>query len=174
VVRGVGRGTDLTLGVGGRRWWVADGRENMPDGEVYVAPHAGSLEGEITFARAAVHAGRAIEGVRLRFARGQVVEASARRGQAFLDAALQTDAGARRAGEFAFGLNDGIERFTGEALFDEKIDGTVHLALGASLPECHGDNESALHWDLVCDLRAGGEAHADGRLVYRDGRFLDG
>ena len=111
--------------------------------------------------------------MRLRFRGGEVVEADAARGQGFLDEMLALDEGARRVGEFSFGLNDAVTRFTGETLFDEKIGGTVHLALGESYPESGGVNRSALHWDMVCDLRRGGEVYADGELVYRDGRFLE-
>lgn len=172
-LRVVGPGTELVLGVGGRTWVAADGRQNMPDGEIFTAPHVETVEGEIRFPFPALYGGRVLDDVRLRFERGEVVEARARRGEAFLREMLEVDDGARRAGEFAFGLNPGIQRATGETLFDEKIGGTVHLALGSAYPECGGTNESAIHWDLVCDLREGGEVHADGERIYRDGRFLD-
>jgi aminopeptidase len=114
-----------------------------------------------------------IEGIRLGFEGGEVVEASADRGQEFLREMVGMDDGARRVGEFAFGMNEAIQEFTGHTLFDEKIGGTIHLALGKSYPETGGRNESALHWDLVCDLRDGSEGYADGELVYRDGKFID-
>jgi aminopeptidase len=110
----------------------------------------------------------------LEFRDGEVVAARAQQGEAFLQEMLRVDDGARRAGEFSFGLNEAISDFTGHPLFDEKIGGTVHLALGASSPESGATVQSALHWDLVCDLRSGSEVYADGELVYRDGRFLDG
>ena len=173
-LRIVGDGTDLVLGVAGRRWIPARGQENFPDGEVFTAPLESSVEGEIRFTYPAVFQGREVDDVRLRFHDGEVVEASAARGQAFLEQMIGLDDGARRAGEFAFGLNDGVGRFTRNILFDEKIGGTVHLALGTAYPECGGTNRSALHWDMICDLRTGSEVYADGALVYRDGRFLDG
>jgi aminopeptidase len=170
-LRFVADGTDLTLAVGGRTWIPADGRENFPDGEVFTAPHETSAEGEIRFSYPAVFRGRQVDDVRLRFHGGEVVEATAARGQDFLEEMIAVDEGARRVGELAFGLNDAISVFTRNILFDEKIGGTVHLALGTAYPECGGENHSALHWDMICDLRSGGEVYADGALVYRDGRF---
>jgi aminopeptidase len=173
-LRVVTGGTDLTLGVEGRTWIPCGGHENFPDGEVFTGPVETSLEGEIHFTYPASFQGRLVEDIRLVFAGGEVVEATAGRGQDFLDGMLAMDDGARRAGEFAFGLNDAITEFTKNTLFDEKIGGTVHLALGKAYPESGGRNQSALHWDLVCDLRSGSEVFADGELVYRDGRFLPG
>jgi aminopeptidase len=167
-------GTDLTLGVDGRRWIGSQGKENFPDGEVFTAPLETSVDGEIRFTYPAVFQGREVDDIRLRFEGGEVVEASAARGQEFLEEMISLDAGARRVGEFAFGLNEAISIFTRNILFDEKIGGTAHLALGTSYPECGGENRSALHWDMICDLRAGSEVHADGELIYRDGQFLDG
>jgi aminopeptidase len=109
----------------------------------------------------------------LRFEQGKVVEATAAHGQDFLEEMLDVDEGARRIGELAFGLNDAVTIFTRNILFDEKIGGTVHLALGNAYLETGGENRSALHWDLICDLRSDSEVYADGELVYRDGRFLD-
>jgi aminopeptidase len=172
-LRVVGDGTDLTLGVAGRTWVSSDGHENFPDGELFTGPVETSVEGTIRFTYPAVFDGRQVSGVELEFQEGEVVTARAERGQELLEEMLAMDDGARRAGEFSFGLNDAVREFTGHTLFDEKIGGTVHLALGASYPESGGKNESALHWDLVCDLRAGSEVYADGELVYRDGRFLD-
>jgi aminopeptidase len=171
-LRFVGEGTDLTLAVGGRTWIPSEGRENFPDGEVFTAPHEASAEGEIRFTYPAVFRGRQVDDVRLRFRGGEVVEATAARGQEFLEEMIAVDDGARRVGELAFGLNDAIAVFTRNILFDEKIGGTVHLALGSAYAESGGTNRSALHWDLICDLRSGGEVYADGELVYRDGRFL--
>jgi aminopeptidase len=171
-LRVVADGTDLRVGVEGMHWIVCDGVHNLPDGEVFTAPVEASVEGTIRFTYPAVFQRRAVADVKLRFREGVVVEALAAQGQSFLEEMLGLDAGARRPGEFAFGLNDAVSGFTGETLLDEKIGGTVHLALGEAYPESGGTNTSALHWDMVCDLRRGGEVFADGELVYRDGRFL--
>ena len=171
-LRIVADGTDLTVGVEGRTWIPCDGKENFPDGEVFTGPVETSLQGRIRFTYPATFAGRMVRDVELRFEGGDVVEASAADGEDFLREMIALDPGARRAGEFAFGLNEAVQEFTGHTLFDEKIGGTVHLALGKSYPESGGVNQSALHWDLVCDLRSGSEVYADGELVYRDGSFL--
>jgi aminopeptidase len=173
-LRVVANSTDLRLGVEGRTWVASDGKSNFPDGECFTGPVEDSVTGEIRFTYPATFQGRLVEGAWLRFEHGEVVDAGADRGAAFLHEMLELDGGARRVGEFAFGLNDAVTAFTGEILFDEKIGGTVHLALGESYPQTGGVNRSALHWDMVCDLRRGGEVYADGELVYRDGRFLDG
>ena len=173
-LRILGPDTDLRLGVGGRGWEVADGRVNMPDGEIFTSPVEDATEGEIRFTFPALYAGREVTDVRLRFEGGRVVASEAARGGEFLESLLDRDAGSRILGEAAFGLNYGIDRFTGNILFDEKIGGTVHVALGSSFPEVGGRNDSSLHWDLICDLRADGEVHADGELVWKAGRFLDG
>jgi aminopeptidase len=171
-LRIVADGTDLALAVGGRMWVPSEGHENFPDGEVFTAPLEEGVDGEIRFTYPAVFRGRQVDDVRLRFAKGEVVEATAARGQDFLEEMIAVDEGARRLGELAFGLNDAIQLFTRNILFDEKIGGTVHLALGSAYPECGGENRSALHWDMICDLRSGSEVFADGELIYRDGRFL--
>jgi aminopeptidase len=173
-LRVVGEDTDLTLGVAGRTWKRAKGATNLPDGEVFTGPVETSVEGTIRFSFPAIIRGRQAEDVALRFEGGQVVEATARRGEDFLREMIGMDDGARRAGEFAFGLNRAVTEHTGSLLLDEKIGGTVHLALGRSIPGTGGTNVSALHWDMVCDLRRGGEVYADGELLYRDGAFLDG
>ena len=173
-LRFVAEGTDLTLGVAGRSWFASSGRENFPDGEVFTGPEETTAEGVIQFSFPAVYRNREVDGVRLRFERGAVVEATAERGEEFLRAMIEQDEGARFLGEVAFGLNDALTDSARSTLLDEKIGGTVHLALGASYPETGGINVSALHWDMVCDLRSGGEVWADGALVYRDGRFLPG
>jgi aminopeptidase len=171
-LRVVAEGTDLRLRVGGRRWISASGRHNLPDGEVFTGPREDATEGVVTFAMPSAWGGQRVEGARLRFEAGRCVEAEAASGEAFLRAALDTDEGARTLGEFAFGLNEAIQAPTLDTLLDEKIGGTVHMALGASYAVTGGTNESALHWDLVCDLRNGGEVYADGRLIQRDGRFV--
>ena len=172
-IRIVGADTDLRLGVEGRKWQPADGRYNMPDGEVYTSPHEAATEGEIRFTFPALFRGREVEDIRLCFEGGKVVAAEADRGLEFLEALLEVDDGARRLGEVAFGLNYEIDRFTNNTLFDEKIGGTMHVALGSAFEELGGRNTSALHWDLVCDLRADGEVYADGELVWRAGRFVE-
>jgi aminopeptidase len=173
-LRIVAEGTDLRLSTAGRTWIASKGRENFPDGEVFTGPVETSVEGEIRFTYPAIFNAREVEDVRLRFEGGEVVEATATRGQPFLREMIAMDDGARRVGEFAFGLNDAITTFTRDTLYDEKIGGTIHLALGTAYPETGGLNRSALHWDMVCDLRSGSEVYADGELVYRDGRFLNG
>jgi aminopeptidase len=172
-LRIVGPGTDLTLGVEGRRWQAADGRYNMPDGEVYTSPLETVTEGEISFVFPALFHGREVADIKLRFEGGEVVSAEASRGREYLDAMLEIDDGARRLGEVAFGLNYEIDRFTQNTLFDEKIGGTMHVALGAAFTDLGGLNNSGLHWDLVCDLREDGEVYADGELVWRAGHFLE-
>ncbi|MDQ2983513.1 MAG: aminopeptidase [Actinomycetota bacterium] len=171
-LRIVGPDTDLTLGVEGRRWAAADGRLNMPDGEVYTSPVEDATEGTVRFGFPAVFEGREIEDVRLRFEGGRVVEHEARVGADYFAALLAMDDGARVLGEAAFGLNYEIDRFTRNILFDEKIGGTMHLALGFGFEELGGINRSRLHLDLICDLREEGEVYADGELIWRAGRFL--
>lgn len=172
-VRIVGDGTDLELSVAGREGIVSSGLRNMPDGEVFYSPVEDSAEGTVSFSEfPAVYLGQQVEGARLVFREGRVVEATARSGQEFLRQVLATDDGASRLGELGLGCNPRITRFTQNVLFDEKIDGTVHLALGGSYTYAGGRNESAIHWDMVKDLRPGGELHADGELVQRDGRWL--
>jgi aminopeptidase len=171
-LRIVGRDTDLRLVVEGRTWIAADGKFNVPDGEVFTSPVEDGAEGEIRFSFPAIFHGRAVDDVRLRFEGGQVVAAEAARGGDYLNALLDMDAESRFLGECAFGLNYEIDRFTRNILFDEKIGGTVHVALGAGFPQAGGKNRSALHWDLICDLREEGEVYADGELVWRAGGFL--
>jgi aminopeptidase len=164
-------GTDLRLGVGGRAWVNSDGRRNMPSGEVFTGPHERSATGRIQFDIPSSPAGVDVSGVELELRDGEVVGARAERGDAYLRRALATDDGARRIGEVGIGTNFGIQRPIGAILFDEKIGGTVHVALGRSYPETGGRNESALHWDLICDLRTGGRLTADGQTIVEDGRF---
>ncbi|WP_069803029.1 aminopeptidase [Thermogemmatispora onikobensis] len=171
-IRVLSEGTDLTLSIVGRRFINSDGRRNFPSGEIFTSPVEESLEGTITFDLPSAVDGRLVEGIRLAFAGGKVVEASARQGQDYLLRMLDIDNGARIAGEFAFGNNWNIQRSTRNILFDEKIGGTIHLALGASYPEAGGQNRSALHWDLICDLRKGGEVWVDDTLFLKDGRIL--
>jgi aminopeptidase len=144
----------------------------MPDGEFFTGPHEDATEGEIAFSFPASYGGREVSGVKFRFAGGKVVDASAEHGEAFLLEMLDTDAGARILGELGIGTNYGIATGTMEILLDEKIGGTVHMAVGASYPESGGVNESAVHWDFVCDLRQGGALEVDGAEIQREGRFV--
>ncbi|MDO8188386.1 aminopeptidase [Conexibacter sp. JD483] len=164
-------GTDLTLSVAGRTWANSDGRRNMPSGEVFTGPIEDSANGMIRFTVPSAPGGVDVEEVTLTFRDGDVVEAHAARGQEYLDRTLATDPGARRLGEIGIGTNFGIDRAIGAILFDEKIGGTVHLALGRSYPETGGVNESAVHWDLICDLRESGRLSADGVVLQEAGAF---
>ncbi|MCW3049913.1 MAG: aminopeptidase [Solirubrobacterales bacterium] len=164
-------GTDLTLSVKGRTWVNSDGKRNMPSGEVFTGPHETSASGRVRFTVRSAPAGIDVDGVELEFREGEVVGARAERGDAYLQRALATDEGARRVGEVGIGTNFGITRPVGVIIFDEKIGGTVHLALGRSYPETGGKNSSALHWDLICDLRAGGRLSADGEKIMENGAF---
>jgi aminopeptidase len=165
-------GTDLTLDVRGRTWVNSDGRRNMPSGEVFTGPHETSANGRIRFDVPSSPAGVHVSGVELTFRDGEVVEARADQGDAYLQRALGTDAGARYLGELGIGTNFGIRRPVGTILFDEKVKGTVHLALGRSYPETGGRNISALHWDLIVDLRKGGRLTADGEVIQENGNFV--
>jgi aminopeptidase len=165
-------GTDITLDVTGRTWINSDGRRNMPSGEVFTGPHEHSANGTIRFTVPTGPRGVTVTGVTLTFRDGEVTQFSAERGEDYLRAALDTDPGARFLGELGIGTNAGIDRPTGHILLDEKMAGTVHLALGRSYPETGGTNASALHWDLICDLRDGGQISADGEPVVRDGAPL--
>jgi aminopeptidase len=167
----VADGTDIRLGISGRHFVVAEGTHNMPDGEFFTGPVEDSVEGEVTFHLPATIAGREVAGVRLRFEAGRVVDASAERGEEYLTSLLDTDPGARTLGELGIGTNYGIAFGTKSILLDEKIGGTIHMAVGASYPETGGVNESAVHTDLVCDLRQGGRIEVDGKVVQEDGKF---
>lgn len=171
-VRIVGPGTDLSMDIGGRTFINSPGVHNMPSGEVFTGPVENSVEGEIAYDYPVVNQGREIDGIRLVFRMGKVVEASASKNEGFLLKMLDMDPGARRLGELGIGTNFRIQRFIKNILFDEKIGGTVHLALGSAYPETGGKNKSALHWDMIKDLRKGGELHIDGKCVQKDGRFL--
>ena len=165
-------GTDLTMDVAGRKWINCDGAANFPDGEVFTGPVVESVNGKIRYSFPAAHLGRECDGIELTFRDGKVVEATADKGEGFLLAMLDQDDGARFVGECAIGTNYGITRYTKNTLFDEKIGGTVHFAVGQGYPETGNTNESSLHWDMVCDLRQGGEISIGGEAFARDGRFL--
>lgn len=168
----VGPDTNLRVRTGGRTWINADGKRNFPDGEIFTGPIEDSVNGTVRFSYPAIIAGREVDDVRLRFENGVVVEASAGKNQTFLEQMLSMDEGAKRLGEFAFGTNFEITQFTRNILFDEKIGGTIHMALGAGYPDSGSQNQSGLHWDMICDLRAGGEVRVDGELFMKDGEFV--
>ena len=165
-------GTDIKLGVAERTWVPCAGEHNMPDGEFFTGPVEDSVEGEVAFSFPAAYGGREVAGVRFKFEAGKVVDASAERGEDFLIEMLDSDDGARRLGELGIGTNYGIETGTKEILLDEKIGGTVHMAIGMSYPESGGVNDSSVHWDMVCDLRRGGSIVVDGEELSRDGKFV--
>lgn len=171
-IRIVAPDTDITFGVKGRKWTNCDGRVNFPDGEVFTSPVEDATEGHIRYTFPAVYSGKEVENVRLVFRKGRVVEARADKNEALLKAMLDTDPGARTVGELAFGTNYSIRRFTKNTLFDEKIGGTMHVAVGAALPEAGGHNKSGIHWDMVCDTRQNSTVYGDGRPIMKNGRFL--
>jgi aminopeptidase len=171
-IRVTGPETDLSFSIEGREFINCDGKNNMPDGEVFTGPIEDSMQGNVYFSYPAIYDEREVTGVRLWFEKGRVVKASAEKNEKFLLETLDTDEGARRVGEFAIGTNEGVTRFTRQILFDEKINGSFHMALGAGFPESGGCNESAIHWDMVCDLRRGGEILVDDKLLYKNGRFI--
>ena len=173
-VRIVGPGTDLSFSIKGRTFMNSDGKRNMPSGEVFTGPVEDSAEGFIEYDFPVCHGGREIEGIRLVFKKGLVVEATARKNQSYLRAMIDIDPGARRLGELGIGTNFQIQRFIKHILLDEKIGGTVHLALGQSYAETGGTNKSALHWDMIKDLRKGGELIIDGKVIQKDGKFAKG
>jgi aminopeptidase len=169
----VGEGTDLTFGVKGRKWISCSGQRNMPDGEVFTAPVENSANGTVRFSFPGIFSGREIEDIKLTFKGGKVVKASAAKGDELLKQLLKID-GADRLGETAIGTNHRITRFTKNMLFDEKMGGTIHMALGMNTaPETGGLNKSALHWDILKDMKRGSEICADDRLFYKNGKFLD-
>lgn len=168
-LRIVAEDTDLRMKVAGRKWMNSDGHRNFPSGEVFTGPIEETVNGHIRFTFPAIRGGAAVEDVRLKFENGRVVDASASGGEEILLRELETDEGARYLGEVAIGNNYGIQRFTRNTLFDEKIGGTIHVALGNSYPDTGGKNRSAIHWDMVCDLRQGGVVYADGEVIHENG-----
>ena len=164
-------GTDVRMSLAQMTWINCDGHENFPDGEVFTGPVVDSVNGQINFSFPAVHHGRECDGVKLTFKDGKVIDTSAAKGEEFLISMLDMDAGSRFLGECAIGTNYSITRYTKNTLFDEKIGGTVHFALGAGYPETGNKNESGLHWDMVVDLRQGGHVEIDGEKINIDGKF---
>ena len=171
-VRILSKDTDISFSTKGRKYVVDDGHINMPGGEVYTAPLDESAEGYIQFEFPAVFSGQYVEGIRLQFSKGEVVEAHASRNEELLHQLISMDEGAKRIGEFGVGTNYGINRYCYDLLFDEKIGGTAHIALGRAYEQCGGINQSAFHWDLIKDLREEGQLILDGKVVMQNGTFL--
>lgn len=164
-------GTDLRVGIAGRKFINCAGHHNFPDGEVFTGPEERKIDGTIRYSFPACLSGREVDGVELTFEKGKVVKATAEKNEKFLHSMIGMDPGASRAGEFAVGLNSGIQQYTRNILFDEKIGGTIHIALGKGYPESGSRNDSALHWDMVCDLRQNGEMWVDGKLFMKKGKI---
>jgi len=164
-------GTDLKMSVKGRKWIECSGRVNFPDGEIFTGPIEDTVEGQIEFSYPAVYMGRVVENVKLEFKKGKVVKESAGKNQDFLASMLNMDKGARFVGEIAIGTNYDIKHFSKNILFDEKIGGTCHLAVGKSIDESGGKNISSLHWDMICNMKKG-QITADGKVIYRNGKFV--
>lgn len=171
-VRVVGRNTDLRFSVEGRKWLFGDGRMNLPDGEIFTAPVNDTLNGRIAFEFPGVLGGRLVHDIQLEWQNGVLVSASASKNEDFLKRILESDEGASRLGEFAIGTNYGIDRFCKDIFYDEKIGGTIHIALGRSYPVCGGKNQSAIHWDIIKDMREEGAIYLDGRKVFEKGKML--
>ena len=169
-----GPNVDLTLSVKGRTFDNSFGTYNMPDGEIFTGPVEDSVNGWVKFTYPAIYGGVAVEGAELTFNRGRVETAKAEKHQDYLLKMIESDAGSRYLGEFAIGTNTDIDRFTGNILFDEKIGGTFHMALGAGYPETGSKNKSAIHWDMICDMRTDSEIMVDGQLFYKNGQFVFG
>jgi len=167
----ISKDTDLKMSIAGRKWVNCCGQANFPDGEVFTGPVEDSVNGHIRFSFPGIYSGREVENIQLTFKDGKVVQATADKGEDLLNKLLDTDAGARFVGEIAVGTNYNITKFTRNMLFDEKIGGTVHLAVGRSIPESLGKNQSAIHWDMLCDMKQGGKILADGQIIYQDGKF---
>jgi aminopeptidase len=167
-----GPNADLEVGVNQRIFINSEGKRNFPDGEIFTGPEETITEGWAKFTYPAIYQSREVDGVELEFKAGRVVNATAAKGEDFLLSVLDTDAGSRTLGEFAIGTNTAIKQFTRNILFDEKLGGTIHMALGAAYPDTGGVNKSAVHWDMICDTRDGTEITADGTPFYRNGEFL--
>jgi aminopeptidase len=166
-----GPNIDLELSIEGRRFINACGERNMPDGEIFTGPVEESVNGWVNFTYPSILQGQSVEGIALKFVEGRATEASAAKNEALLYAQLDADARSRYLGEFAIGTNFGINKFTGSILYDEKIGGTIHMALGAGYPDTGSKNRSTIHWDMICDMRVDSMIHVDGELFYKDGQF---
>lgn len=163
--------TDLRLSIEGRTFINCDARVNVPDGEIFTGPVEDSMEGHVSFSYPTIYRTREVEGVQLDFEKGKVVKATAEKNEEFLLKTLDTDEGSRYVGEFAIGTNEGIQKFTGQILFDEKIGGSFHMALGKGYPESGSKANSAIHWDMICDMRDG-QIWVDDVLFYENGKFM--
>jgi aminopeptidase len=168
----IAKDTHLKLSTKGRTWENCDGRVNFPDGEVFTSPVENSMNGHVRYTYPAIYGGREVEDITVTFKDGKVVDAKAAKGEEYLLQMLDMDEGSRFVGEFAIGTNYDIQQFTKNILFDEKIGGTIHIAVGAGMPECGSTNVSSLHWDMICDMKDGGEIYADGELIYKDGKLI--
>jgi aminopeptidase len=164
--------THLTFDTEGRKWINCDGRLNFPDGEIFTSPIENTVNGHIRFTYPAIHMSNEVEDVMLTFKDGKIINSTAKKGEEFLKKMLETDEGSSMVGEIAIGTNYNIKKFTKNILFDEKLGGTMHLAVGASIPETGGVNQSAIHWDMICDMKDSGEIYADGDLIYKSGKFI--
>ena len=164
--------TDIRFNIKGRPWENCACTVNVPDGEIFTAPIEDSAEGQVYFSYPTLYEGFEVTGVRLWFEKGKVIKATAEKNVEFLHKKLDTDEGSRYLGELAIGTNEGIQQFTGQILFDEKIGGSFHMALGHGYPETDSQNKSAIHWDMICDLRNGGKITVDGELMYENGKFV--
>jgi aminopeptidase len=167
-----GPNVDLSLSIQGRKFLNAAGQSNMPDGEVFTGPVEDSINGFVHFSFPAIYNGVLVEGVELTFSNGKVTRAHAETNQDFLMEMLDSDPGARYVGEFAIGTNYEIDRFSHNILFDEKLGGSFHMALGASYPETGGLNKSVIHWDMICGMQKDSEILLDGEVVYKNGKFV--
>lgn len=167
----ISKDTDLRLSIEGRIFINCDARVNVPDGEIFTGPVEDSMEGHVSFSYPTIYSTREVNGVQLDFEKGKVVKASASKNEEFLLKTLDTDEGSRYVGEFAIGTNEGIQKFTGQILFDEKIGGSFHMALGKGYPESGSKANSAIHWDMICDMRDG-QIWVDNVLFYENGKFM--
>jgi aminopeptidase len=171
-IRIIAEDTDLKLSVAGRTWLNCDGKFNMPDGEIFTGPVEDSVKGHIKISFPGILSGQEIENIHLFFENGQVVSANASSGEDLLKETIKTDSGAGYLGEVGIGTNYQIQQFTQLMLFDEKIGGTIHIALGEGYSDSGSKNTSGIHWDMLCDLRKDGEIHGDDEVIYRNGKFL--
>ena len=167
-----GPNVDLSLSIKGRKFLNAAGKSNMPDGEVFTGPVEDSLNGFVRYSYPAMYSGVLVEGVELTFSNGKVTKATAEKNLPFLREMLESDAGARYVGEFAIGTNYEIDRFSHNILFDEKLGGSFHMALGAGYPETGSHNKSIIHWDMICGMQKDSEILVDGEVVYKNGKFV--
>jgi aminopeptidase len=170
-VRIIGKDTDIQFSIKGRTAIKCDGHRNMPDGEVFMAPVETDITGHVAYSFPAIRDGKEVDGIRLSFEKGRVVKYSATKNESLLKAAIETDKGSNTLGEFGVGVNFGIKKFIKQILFDEKIGGTIHLALGMAYKEGGGKNDSAIHWDMIKDLKDGGEIWVDDKLIQKNGKF---